>query len=76
MNFLFWVNFYSQYYLSQEFQGAPVVLIQNIDRYIKLNNNANIVKSTTLRSDINQYEKTIFVGNTKWISRSIWINSY
>jgi hypothetical protein len=57
-------EFLSQYYLSQEFQGAPVDLIQNIDRYIKLNNNANIVKSTTLRSDINQYERTIFVGNT------------
>ena len=29
-------EFLSQYYRSQEFQGAPIDLIQNIDRYIKV----------------------------------------
>jgi len=57
-------EFLSQYYLSQEFQGAPIDLIQNIDRYIKLNNNANIVRSTTLRLGIENNDTTIFANNT------------
>ena len=57
-------EFLSQYYLAQEFQGAPLDLLQNIDRYIKLNNNANVIKSTPLRSDITETDTTIFVNNT------------
>ena len=57
-------EFLSQYYLAQEFQGAPLDLLQNIDRYIKLNNNANVIKSTPLRSDITATDTTIFVNNT------------
>jgi len=57
-------EFLSQYYLSQEFQGAPIDLIQNIDRYIKLNNNANVIRSAILRSDIEGTETTIVVDNT------------
>ena len=45
-------EFLSQYYLAQEFQGAPLDLLQNIDRYIKLNNNANVIKSTFLRTEL------------------------
>ena len=55
-------EFLSQYYLAQEFQGAPLDLLQNIDRYIKLNNNANVIKSTPLRSDITATDTTIFVN--------------
>jgi len=57
-------EFLSQYYLSQEFQGAPLDLLQNIDRYIKLNNNANVTKSVSLRSDITYYDDIIYVSNT------------
>ena len=57
-------EFLSQYYLAQEFQGAPLDLLQNIDRYIKLNNNANVIKSTSLRSDITSTDTTILVNNT------------
>lgn len=57
-------EFLSQYYLAQEFQGAPLDLLQNIDRYIKLNNNANVIKSTSLRSDITATDTTILVSNT------------
>ena len=57
-------EFLSQYYLAQEFQGAPLDLLQNIDRYIKLNNNANVIKSTFLRSDITATDTTILVNNT------------
>ena len=34
-----------QYYLGQEYQGGPVDLIQNIDRYIKLDNTTNLSES-------------------------------
>lgn len=57
-------EFLSQYYLSQEFQGAPIDLIQNIDRYIKLNNNANTVESTLLRSTVSSTDTTVSVTNT------------
>ena len=33
------LEFLSQYYIGQEYQSAPADLIQNIDRYIKLNEN-------------------------------------
>jgi hypothetical protein len=29
-------EFLSEYYRAQEFQGAPIDLIQNIDKYIKI----------------------------------------
>ncbi len=46
-------EFLKQYYLGQEFQGAPVDLIQNIDRYIKLDETTNLTDSVTLLSAIN-----------------------
>ena len=57
-------EFLSQYYLSQEFQGAPLDLLQNIDRYVKLNNNANVTKSVLLRNNITYYDDIIYVSNT------------
>ena len=42
-------DFLKQYYLGQEYQGGPIDLIQNIDNYIKLDNNTNN-KSTDLSS--------------------------
>ena len=32
------VEFFKQYYISQEFQGGNTDLIDNLDRYIKLDN--------------------------------------
>ena len=60
--------FLSTYYLSQDFQGAPLDLIQNIDRYVKLDNNANTISSTILLNDIEDDEVTITVSNTKGFS--------
>ena len=57
-------EFLSQYYLSQEFQGAPIDLIQNIDRYIKLNSNATTINSTRLRNDIADDDSTLNVDST------------
>ena len=58
-------DFLSTYYLAQDFQGAPLDLIQNIDRYVKLDNNANTISSTILLSDIEFFDTTITVSNTQ-----------
>ena len=58
-------EFLKQYYISQEFQGAPVDLIQNIDRYIKLNQTTSLTESVILSSDITEFESTISVDLTQ-----------
>ena len=58
-------DFLSTYYLAQDFQGAPLDLIQNIDRYVKLDNNANTIDTTLLLSSIKSWDSTITVSNTK-----------
>ena len=55
-------EFLSQYYLSQEYQGAPVDLIQNIDKYIKLDESTNTNDSLVLSSNISFSDKTITVN--------------
>lgn len=42
------VEFLKQYYVSQEYQGAPTDLIQNIDKYLKLEENAQTTEFTYL----------------------------
>jgi hypothetical protein len=54
-------EFLSQYYLSQEFQGAPIDLIQNIDKYIKVDEITNQVESVILSGDISSIDDVIFV---------------
>ena len=55
-------EFLKQYYIAQEFDGAPVDLIQNIDKYISLDNTTNLVESTTLRTELQEYDRTIVVS--------------
>jgi hypothetical protein len=57
-------EFLSQYYISQEFQGAPVDLIQNIDTYIKIDNVTNQIDSVVLLNDISSFDETIFVDDS------------
>ena len=45
-------EFLSAYYKGQEYQGAPIDLVNNIDSYIKLSECGNITKSTTLTTRI------------------------
>ena len=59
------VDFLKQYYIGQEYQGGPVDLIQNIDKYIKLNENTNLVESIILGSDLDYNDTTISVDLTK-----------
>jgi hypothetical protein len=49
-------EFLSQYYLSQEFQGAPIDLIQNIDKYIKVDEVTHQVESAILSENISSID--------------------
>jgi len=57
------VEFLKQYYIAQEYKGGPVDLIQNIDQYLKFNN--NIIESDTYKFDTldNNEIVNIFVCN-------------
>jgi len=54
-------EFLSQYYISQEFKGAPVDLIQNIDSYIKIDEQTNQIESAILSSNISITDDVINV---------------
>ena len=55
-------EFLSQYYLAQEFQGAPIDLIQNIDKYVKVDSITNQVDHTVLGSDISAIDENITIS--------------
>ena len=61
------VEFFKQYYISQEFQGGNTDLIDNLDRYIKLDNLIPevVVGKTTLSSAIDADDDVITVASTK-----------
>ena len=61
------VEFFKQYYISQESQGSNTDLIDNLDRYIKLDNLIPevVIGTTTLSEDIDASSTTITVASTK-----------
>ena len=59
------VEFIKQYYVSQEYQGAPIDLITNLDEYTKIENLTELISSTTLSADISFNDTTIPVDNTR-----------
>ena len=61
------VEFLKQYYVSQEYQGGPIDITDNLDQYLKLDNLSPeaIVSSTTLSADIADSSTTIQVSSTK-----------
>ena len=61
------VDFLKQYYISQEFQGGPIDLSDNLDQYLKLDNLTPdvVVGFTTLTTGIGTEDSTISVSNTK-----------
>ena len=61
------VDFFKQYYISQESQGSPDDLINNLDRYLKLDNLIPevLIGKTTLSNDISSSDTTITVSSTK-----------
>ncbi|MDB4343787.1 YHYH protein [Schleiferiaceae bacterium] len=52
-------EFLSQYYLSQENDGATFDLLNNIDSYVKIDNLYNLKESTGLASSISYFNSTI-----------------
>ena len=61
------VDFLKQYYISQEYQGGPIDLTDNLDQYLKLDNLTPevVVGETKLTGDITISDDTINVSSTK-----------
>ena len=61
------VELFKQYYISQEYQGGPIDLTDNLDQYIKLDNLTPevIVGETKLTSGITTTSTTVNVNSTK-----------
>ena len=55
-------EFLEKYYVSQEFQGAPADLIQNIDQYVKVDELANLKSYTILEKDLHYNDRTVTVS--------------
>ena len=60
-------EFLKQYYISQEYQGGPSDVVENLDQYLKLDNLTPevVVDSATLSNSISPDDTTIEVSNTK-----------
>lgn len=60
-------EFLKQYYISQEYQGGSVDIVENLDQYLKLDTLTPevVVGSTTLSEDISDSSKIISVNSTK-----------
>jgi hypothetical protein len=57
-------EFLKEYYKGQEYQGGPIDLINNIDRYLKIDSFTNRVYSNTISKSINTSDSTIEVLDT------------
>ena len=55
-------EFLEKYYVSQEFQGAPADLIQNIDQYVKVDELVNLKSYTILEKDLHYNDRTVTVS--------------
>ncbi|NBU81182.1 MAG: hypothetical protein EBS55_06010, partial [Flavobacteriaceae bacterium] len=65
-------EFLKQYYISQEYQGAPLDLSNNLDQYLKLDNLVPevISKTYTLTEDVYELDDEIFVSSTVGFPKS------
>ena len=52
-------EFLEEYYVSQETQGATLDLLQNIDKYVNVDQLTGLKSSTVLQSDIDSVEDVI-----------------
>ena len=59
-------EFLQQYYKSQEYQGGPIDIAENIDKYIKNDSfsQQNLVSTTNLDGAITAFDTTINVNST------------
>jgi len=60
-------EFLKQYYISQEYQGGTIDIVENLDQYLKLDNLTPevVVGSTILSENISSDSKNIVVSSTK-----------
>ena len=60
------VEFLRQYYLSQEFQGGPTDILDNLDQYLKLDflTEENLTKTYSLTQDVEYIDEEIHVDST------------
>jgi hypothetical protein len=58
------LEFLSQYYVAIENQGSILDILQNIDRYVKVDNLTNLTDSTQTASSVSIFDKTINVEST------------
>ena len=54
-------EFLKQYYIWQEYKSGPIDLIQNIDQYVKLDEQTAINHEIILSGDIDEFATTINV---------------
>ena len=68
-------EFLKQYYISQEYQGGPVDLADNLDQYLKVDNLTPevVVDSTTTTLPVLDSDTTINVSSTKGFPNSYGI---
>jgi len=59
-------EFLEQYYLSQEYQGSPLDILENINFYTSPQafSATNLTENTTLEEELTYYDKTISVTST------------
>jgi hypothetical protein len=58
-------DFLEQYYVSQESQSGPIDIVNNIDKYVKVDELFKIVNSTTLSENLDYTETNIRVESTE-----------
>ena len=63
------VDFFKQYYISQEYQGGPIDLTDNLDQYLKLDNLTPevITARTTFLNRVTE-ATTFSFARTRWVS--------
>lgn len=57
-------KFLQQYYIGQEYPGGPIDLIENIDKYVKIDSLSNINDSAVLATDISFSSRIIRVDSS------------
>ena len=64
------VDFLKQYYIAIENEGSVLDILQNIDKYIKVDSITNLVESTETTSEISFIDETINVVSTEGFPNS------
>ena len=59
-------EFLKQYYIAQEYQGAPLDLLQNIDKYVKIDETTNLSTHVGLSTVLNPFESVINIDLSKY----------